>query len=472
MPVREPKVTLQVLWQSENSIRVTPFKEGSALESTIKTSRTCPFHSALVADRAQEILAILSRANAGQTGLLDELVEAGRAIYVDLLPSFLKEKLQEARGPNLLLHLDKPLVSIPWELLHDGDDFLGRRFRMGRLVSMDAEASPPMQRQMSPPLSVLIVADPSGDLPAAQEEAREVERILEDSPAIGPVTTLTGRVTLRTIRDELPRFDVLHYAGHADYDAQTGEAQLRLADGALTASLIEQVAGRVNMPGLVFLNACSSADESRATGAGTGAGRGLAGPEGAAGVASALLLAGVRHVVGTLWEVRDEVARNFARSFHRSLGAGDTIGAAMERARQSVAERYGEDRLLWADHLLYGDPTWRIEPPKNLTFDDMDVLDGLESRYRSELFSQDGATRLLAAAMLLRLGDRSVAAAVRRDFSLLETWISPNASRRERRQAGLVVHALASAAGLCPVEPPEELPDVEAVRSLLDRLSG
>jgi CHAT domain-containing protein len=466
MAPSEPKVTLQVLWQSEDSIRVTPFKEGSALESTIKTSRTCSFHSGLVSDRAREILAILARANAGQTGLMEELIEAGRAIYVDLLPSFLKEKLQEAHGPNLVLHLDKPLVGIPWELLHDGDDFLGRRFRLGRLVTMDQEARPPMQRHMEPPLSALIVADPSGDLPAAQDEAHEVGRILEDSPVIGPVTTLMGRVALRTLRDELPKHDLLHYAGHADFDDRSGEAQLRLADGAFTTRLIEQVSGRVDFPGLVFLNACSSADDTRSASTGESS---LAGP---AGVASSLLLAGVRHVVGTLWEVRDEVARHFARSFYRSLGASETVGAAMERARHAIAGRYGEDRLLWADHLLYGDPTWRIEPPRNLTFDDMDVLDGLESRYRAELFSNDGSTRLLAAAMLLRLGDRSVASAVRRDFSLLESWISPRASRRERRQASLVVHALASAAGLCPVEPPDELPDIEGVRRLLERLSG
>ncbi len=466
MPATEPKVTLQVLWQSEDTIRVTPFKEGSALESTIKTSRTCPFHSGLVADRSREVLALLARANAGQDGLLDELVAAGQAIYVDLLPSFLKEKLQEARGPNLVLHLDKPLTGIPWELLHDGDEFLGRRFRMGRLVTMDAERSPPMQRRMEPPLSALIVADPSGDLPAAQQEAAEVERILEDSPAIGPVTTLTGRVTLRTLRDELPKHDILHYAGHADFDAATGEAQLRMADGPLTTKLIDQVAGRVDFPGLVFLNACSSAEDTRATSTSRNA---MAGP---AGVASSLLLAGVRHVVGTLWEVRDEVARSFAKSFHHGLGASETIGASMERARNALAGKYGEDRLLWADHLLYGDPTWRIEPPRNLTFDDMDVLDGLEARYRAELFSKDGPTRLLAAAMLLRLGDRSVASAVRRDFPLLERWMSASATRKERRQAGLVVHALATAAGLCPVEPPDEMPDPDSVKRLLERLAG
>jgi hypothetical protein len=65
VPGNDPKFTLQVLLQSPDSIRVTPFKEGSALESTIKTSRTCPFHSALVADRARDVLALLARANAG-----------------------------------------------------------------------------------------------------------------------------------------------------------------------------------------------------------------------------------------------------------------------------------------------------------------------------------------------------------------------------------------------------------------------
>ena len=58
------------------------------------------------------------------------------------------------------------------------------------------------------------------------------------------------------------------------------------------------------------------------------------------------------------------------------------------------------------------------------------------------------------------------------DLGVLEQWIGPQATRRERRQASLVVHALASAAGLCPVEPPEELPDIDAVTALLDRLQG
>lgn len=462
MPRQEPKVTLQVLAQSGDSIRVTPFKEGSALESTVKTSRTCPFHSQLVADRAREILAILARANVRAEGLLEELESAGQAIWLDLLPAFLKEKLSDTSVEHLLLHLDKPLTGIPWELLHDGDEFLGRRFRMGRMVSSDDEVAGGLRRAMDGPVSVLIVADPSGDLPGARKEADALVDMLEDSAAISSVTLLQGEVSLRAFRDELARHDVLHYAGHADVTARG--AELRLADGAFSTRLIDQLRGRVDFPGLVFLNACGSADAARALASG-------ADPLlGASGVAASLLLAGVRHVVGTLWEVRDEVARVFATSFYRALTSHETIGQAMDAGREAVASAHGPGSLLWAAHLLYGDPTWRLAAAENLTFSDLGVLDGLHTKYRDELLSDHAGTRLLAATMLLRLGDRTALPTVRRERELLLTWMDPQATNREQRQAALVVQALATAAGLSPSEAPDQLPDEAALVALLDRL--
>ncbi len=488
MTARADRMTLQVLVQGADSIRVTPFKEGSALESTVKTSRTCPFNSALVADRAREILGLLARANAGAEGLLDELLTSARAIWVDLLPAFLKEKLAEAVGGNLLLHLDRPLLGIPWELLHDGDEFLGRRFRIGRLVTMDGGGGAALQRSMRAPLSVLVVADPSGDLPAAREEAVELGEILEDAPAFGSVTMLMGNVSTRAFRDALARHDVLHYAGHAE--TRGPSSYLRLADGEMSTDLLEQLRGRVDFPGLVFLNACGSAEDTvrlsqaaRPAAAGAGASApgapgafGAAGADAgaAAGLASCFLMCGARHVVGTLWEVRDEVARQFAGAFYRSLGRGDSIGEAMAAGRDRALERWGLPSLLWTAHLLYGDPTWRSEPASNLLDDDLSVLDGLEARYRADLDSDDAAQRLLAAAMLLRLGDRRAASAVGRDLATLATWISGDATEAQRRQASLVVAALASAAGLespADVDPTgSTLPDMNAVTALLARL--
>ncbi len=464
MGTGDQKFTLQVLWQSEDAIRVTPFKQGSVLESTIKTSRTCPFHSQLVAERAQDILSILARANAGESGLLPELEAAGQAIYVDLLPAFLKEKLEEAAAPNLLLHLDRQLVGIPWELLHDGDAFLGRRFRIGRVVSMETTATVAMQRSMRSPLSVLIVADPCGDLPAARTEAEELAEVLEASPSVRDVTTLMGRVTTRQLRDALGRHDVLHFAGHAD--ARRGAASLRLADGAFSAKLLDQLRGRIDFPGLVFLNGCGSADDTVKLSEGTD-------PLGAvSGIAASFLMSGVRHVVGTLWEVRDEVARAFALAFYQALGRGVAIGGATAAGQDAILERWGEDSLLWPAHLLYGDPTWSVDPPNENTLDDFAVLDGLEAKSRAELASADPATRLMAAAMLLRLGDHSVIPALGRDLDTLEAWLSRDAPQREQRLAAHVLQALAAAAGLQPSGPPDQLPDTAAVRALFKRLNS
>ncbi|MGQ0553440.1 MAG: CHAT domain-containing protein [Planctomycetota bacterium] len=486
MPVAEPKLTLQVLWQSADAIRVTPFKEGSVLESTVKPSRVCPFNSALVADRAREVLSLLAQANASEPGrrsedLLARLVAAGQAIYLDLLPAFLKERLEEAAGRNLLLHLDRQLLGIPWELLHDGDEFLGRRYRIGRLVSVEQEheRSRPLQRSMAAPLSVLIVADPAGDLPAARREAEELSQLLEDAALFGRITVLCGDVSLRTFRDELSRHDVLHYAGHAD----GGEAQggrLRLRDGSFPASLLDQLRGRVDFPGFVFLNACASSDDTARLAGQTTAGRGTSGggapgaspASGVSSFASALLLGGVRHVIGTLWEVRDEVARLCAASFYRELSRGATIGASLAAAREALIAAHGEGSLFWADHVLYGDPTWRAVQPANAEFEDFGVLDGLERKYRQDLLSGDPATRLTAAAMLLRLGDRSVVPALGRDMAMLLTWLGPAASTLDQRRAALVVQSIAAAAGLEPSGPPDQLPDPQAVKALYQRLSG
>jgi hypothetical protein len=471
----EQKITLQVLLQPPDRLHVTFFKGASpsVFESTVKSSRLCPFHAGLVSERAREIFSLLARANAGAPDLLAPLVAEGRNLYDDLLPAFVKDKLSADRiagehgaSRSLVLHLDRPLLGIPWELLHDGVDFLARRFRVGRLVSLEQEVSLPLKRNMRAPLSALLVADPSGNLPAARREAGELAEILEDSPLFGRVTVLAGDVSVRSFRDELGRHDVLHYAGHADAGgAGDGGGRLFLKDGALTTGMLVQLRQRVDFPGLVFLNGCRSSDDTGQLFAG---GDPLADMS---SIASALLLCGVQHVIGTLWEVRDDVARQCATSFYRELGRGGTIGASLAASRQAVSTSHGEESLLWADHLLYGDPTWRAVQPANAALEDFDALDGLEQKYRTELQSApESSTRLLAAAMLLRLGDRTVVPALGKELATLEAWLAPDAAQRDRRRAGLVVQALASAAGLAPTGPPEELPDADAVRSLLVRL--
>ncbi|HZM00835.1 MAG TPA: CHAT domain-containing protein, partial [Planctomycetota bacterium] len=198
---------------------------------------------------------------------------------------------------------------------------------------------------------------------------------------------------------------------------------------------------------------------------------GGAAADGLSGLAGALLLGGTRHVVGTHWDVRDEVARRYALAVYGELQRGGTIGAALEAARAALVERWGEDSLLWAGWALYGDPTWRPEQPVNAELEDFSVLDGLEAKYRRDLLSAQADQRLMAAAMLLRLGDRTAVGALGRDLAHLLAWLEPDATQQQRQRAALVVQSLSSAAGLAPAGPPGELPDASAVRALYDRLA-
>ena len=77
------------------------------------------------------------------------------------------------------------------------------------------------------------------------------------------------------------------------------------------------------------------------------------------GLANAFLTAGVRHYVGTQWEIVDGQSALFAAELYRHLTDGKAIGAAVRHARASVIERAGETTLAWASYVLYGDPEVR-----------------------------------------------------------------------------------------------------------------
>ncbi|UCG78777.1 MAG: CHAT domain-containing protein, partial [Nitrospirota bacterium] len=77
------------------------------------------------------------------------------------------------------------------------------------------------------------------------------------------------------------------------------------------------------------------------------------------GLANAFLIAGVRHYLGTFWEIQDEAGLHFALDFYSELMNGAMIGEAVRNARLKLIDRYGEDVIIWSSYMLYGDPTFR-----------------------------------------------------------------------------------------------------------------
>jgi CHAT domain-containing protein len=317
---------------------------------TMARKYTLPYDAAATAATARAIIDVLARGNRARTlsdKNLDDLRHHGEALWRALVPSEVQKEL--ARGDALTLELDEALVAVPWELMYDGAQFLCRRLSIGRLVATRKPRRGDERRAVGTPIRVLVLAtDARGDLPEVRHEGEAIIEELEQHPTVrARLATAPDRAfALRHFKD----YDVVHFAGHADWVAGApGQSGWLLADGKLTADEIVQLGGGRPMPMVVFGNACQSGHTAAWDGD----------PAHVFGIANALLTAGVRHYIGTQWEVVDGQSAQFAAAFYRHLTDGKAIGAALRHARAAVVEGAGETALAWASYVLYGDPDVR-----------------------------------------------------------------------------------------------------------------
>jgi len=301
---------------------------------------------------AASIIDIFKRAGGMQKTSNDFIVELrqlGNALYKQLIPDTIRQGLTDAPEANLLISMDESLGHIPWEVLHDGTQFLGQKFGIGRALATRQTVSGGT-RALTKPLKTLLLCDPQGNLPAAARERAEILAATADYSDCLNITAKESPVETSYVSANIHSFDIVHYAGHAEQDdSHSGTGGWLLHDAPLTAAAISALASDRPMPALVFSNAChtgswkSGEDFVRRV----------------FGLANAFLLSGVQHYIGTFWDIPDEPGCHFATHFYGNLVQGMTIGEAMLAARKALIETYGEDSIFWASYLLYGDPTTR-----------------------------------------------------------------------------------------------------------------
>lgn len=309
----------------------------------------------------RDIYAILNRANRRgdiDWGSSDMLRRAGQRLFDELLPAPVKERLRTAAVAGideLVLCLDEPVVYLPWELMHTGHGFLGLDFVMGRIVRSErAPLGLPRVLDTERPSEMLIVCDPRDDLMASYYEGVSIRDDMDLHRERVEVALKSSEVDVPWLQEAIRDYDIVHYAGHADYVARApNDSGWKLAGGKLTAREILRVAGGAPFPLLVFANACRSGTMSPALLTERHG-------EGVFGLANAFLIAGVQHFIGALWDIPDESACHFALAFYRSLMSGVTVGAAVRAARRALVKRYGADSVLWGSYVYYGDPTYAI----------------------------------------------------------------------------------------------------------------
>lgn len=243
------------------------------------------------------------------------------------------------RGKRLTLVPHGALHYVPFAALQDAasgraliEDHTLRVLPSASLVGM-LKTTP-----AAPAKRLLVVGNPTGDLPGAESEAKAIASVFPDT------RLLLGKAATRDEFIRLAgRHDRIHIAAHAKFFAD------RPLDSAILFSPSREDKGMLTVRDLyrmrfdaelVVLSACD-----------TGISRIHSGDE-LVGLIRGFLYGGARSIVATLWEIEDESAAAFALHFYRNLASMDKA-SALRAAVLSVKAKHAHP-IFWAPFLLTG----------------------------------------------------------------------------------------------------------------------
>ncbi|MBD8870186.1 CHAT domain-containing protein [Nocardioides donggukensis] len=292
----------------------------------------------------------------------DYLGLAGRALRIGrAVPRGVREAIRAVveapgrdRAPAVLLLTEE--LTVPWELAAfepaltsawgGSSPFLGAHAAVSRWPLTEHRPRPRPRSSVPVRTGAVLTADYTGvpgwgRLENAVTEAGEVAGLFDPvaatvEPEIWSVIDLFRGT---------PPGDVLHVALHGQFDAQgdqEGIVLLARGDGPTRARFLtptELENGRLEHGPFVFLNACQVGSDERVLGD-------------YGGFASTLLRIGATAVVAPLWNVRDDVAAGFARSFYAAtLSAPEPVPLA--EAVRALRATYTEDGVRRGDAGLH-----------------------------------------------------------------------------------------------------------------------
>jgi len=257
---------------------------------------------------------------------------------------------QDDRGLRIRLSFDTSrdemslVIGLPWELLaksiKDKPLTVSRRFPLVRALDVARRSAP---LAVTPPFTVLVfIATPRGT--AFLDLDKERVNLGNQWAGLKHVNTVWRRGTraelFRSLREEDPH--VLHFMGHGDFRDGRGVLLFETEDGGVDAIDGEQLGiALADEPKLrlVFLNACKTA----ATGI-------TATSDPFAGVATALVRAGVTAVLAMQFPISDAAAIQFSNTFYQCLVMGEPVDGAVGEARKWV---YSDQHAEWATPVLF-----------------------------------------------------------------------------------------------------------------------
>jgi hypothetical protein len=224
------------------------------------------------------------------------------------------------------------VASLPWELMRPKDQGPLVVSNQTLLVRSPDIVQPTEPKPFAPPLRILlVVSNPPGSPPLNLEEERaRITRIWGPLPDV-KVDSCPPVVSelLNKLRES--DYHVIHYMGHGSFDQATGRGALLMASDDGRPELVSgedlglYLKDELRLLRLVFLNACKTATTSTHTGV-----------DPFAGIATALLQAGLPAVVAMQFPISDQAAITFSETFYQRIAKGDAVDIAMAEGRKKL----------------------------------------------------------------------------------------------------------------------------------------
>ena len=222
-----------------------------------------------------------------------------------------------ADNQSLWIVPHESLWAIPFESLHDGHDYLLRRFQVTCLPTLAISFGNRDRGVVQSPL--VIGCSDGGRLPYAVSEARAVFGTLGQGQLL-----LEDKATVEMVRELSSRCTLLHLATHGLFRADAPMfSALRLADGWLTANALED--WELSNVELAVLSACE-------TGALISRGSDLL------GLVRGFFRAGAKQLVVARWMVDDASTAQLMERFYVALRSGCCPTVALRQAQTAMLE--------------------------------------------------------------------------------------------------------------------------------------
>jgi CHAT domain-containing protein len=224
---------------------------------------------------------------------------------------------------TLVIVPDGALRTIPLAALHDGTQFLIKKYAVATTPGVTLTDPRPLDRKGIKILSVGIT-EAVQDFPALPHVSREVETIHR---LFGGTVLLNKQFMMSQMEKELKAhpYSVMHIASHGQFQSEGKDTFLLAYDGKLTMDRLSEYVGMLRFReeplALITLSACeTAAGDDRA----------------ALGLAGVAIKAGARSALASLWFLDDQASSQLVTEFYQQLHDDSVASTAMALQRAQI----------------------------------------------------------------------------------------------------------------------------------------